>query len=285
MINDRVQYRGTTINALNGVEALPILVDAVMTHGAGRTPRGLPTRDLLDVTVIIDDPGDVFLHGINRAGYNARIGLAEGLLLVAGVSDPELLRRIAPSFQRFQDGGALHGAYGPRLFNQLSRVIERLRDDHDTRQAVGMIWDPVYDLTNARALPRDVPCTVYLNFRVIDDALELKVHMRSNDLWWGWCYDIVQFSLLQHQVALSMALDVGTYTHHADSLHLYHRDREAALGLTWRGENQDVQRLGFLDLPRGTGWHDVRARAQSLLYDSSYIPNNEMERMLRLGTT
>jgi thymidylate synthase len=281
MTDNRVQYRGTTISALNGAEALPLLVNAVEVHGAKRVPRGLLTRDLLDVTVIILDPADVFMHGVNRAGYNSRIGLTEGLLMLAGVSDPPLLRRIVPVFERFQDGGALHGAYGPRLFNQLSRVIARLRQDNDTRQAIATIWDPAYDLTSAHQLPRDVPCTVYLNFRVIDDALELKVHMRSNDLWWGWCYDIVQFSLLQHQVALALGCRVGAYTHHADSLHLYDRDREAALAVGWRTEREPVKEIGMLDLDLGTDWTNVRNRASSLLYDENYTPANLTERLLR----
>jgi thymidylate synthase len=281
MIDDRVSYRGTTISAVNGAEALPILVNAIEQHGAHRAPRGLPTKDLLDVTVIITDPADVFMYGINRAGYNARIGLAEGLLLVAGVSDPPLLRRIAPTFARFQDGGALHGAYGPRLFNQLSRVISRLRLDVDTRQAVATIWDPAYDLTTAHQLPRDVPCTVYLDFRVVDGALEIKIHMRSNDLWRGWCYDIVQFSLLQHQVARTLGLRVGPYTHHADSLHLYDIDREAALSVTFRSEREPIRELGMFDLPGGTDWSNVRNRAQSLLYDLGYVPANLTERLLR----
>lgn len=265
----------------NGVMALVSVANGLATVGEPVAPRGLPTRELCDVTLLIDDPRDVTLYGCNRVGYRPAIGAVEGLLLLAGVSDPALLRDTAAVFSSFQDGGALHGAYGPRLRQQLPFVLGRLQADPATRQAVCTIWNPAYDLqdTETHTPPRDLPCTVALTFRIRDGKLTLKVHMRSNDAWLGLPYDLIQFTLLQCTVANVLRLPVGAYVHHVDSLHVYERDLEKLLAVEV-GSNDDGVRPrldglhgGFLtqDLPDSRPlaprWErDVRQLALRLLY-------------------
>ena len=48
--------------------------------------------------------------------------------------------------------------------------------------------------------------------------------MRSNDLWSGFPYDIFQFTCIQILLAMKLGVELGTYTHIADSLHMYERD-------------------------------------------------------------
>lgn len=206
-------------------DVYPAMCQTVMDHGDDVSPRGAKTKELCDVTIKLNDPTDVVLPAAtNRVGYRPAIGVAEGLCLIAGVADPALMTRVSRAFTGFTDGGAFHGAYGPRLRFQLPRIIDRLQDDEDTRQAVVTIWDPLYDgASSEQEPPRDLPCTVYLNFRVRNGQLTLKTHMRSNDLWLGFPYDVFQFTLLQRTVAYLLGVEAGPYVHHVDSLHLYER--------------------------------------------------------------
>lgn len=267
----------------SGASALPALADRVLTLGEEVKPRGMRTRELTDVTVRITDPTDVLLHGCNRARYHPVIGVVEGLCLVGGVSDPPLLRRASAVFGQFQDGGALHGAYGPRLRPQLTRVQRTLQLDPDSRQAVAAIWDPAYDL-QPETPPRDLPCTVYLLFRLRGGRLELKVHMRSNDLWRGWCYDVIQFTLLQNSVAAALGVLPGPYVHHVDSLHAYEADWDALRGVKGRPLGDDVIHLEGVTTgrpwDRPTPWRELRARALELLYSPDVRPESETERWL-----
>lgn len=262
-------------------QALPALLDLLYREGRPVAPRGLATREVCDVTVTVLDPTRSLLTRELRPNYQPAIGAAEGLLLLAGVSDPRLLSRVASAFDRFRDGGALHGAYGPRLRHQLPAIVERLRADPDTRQAVATVWDPAYDLHTGERVPRDLPCTVSLGFRVRDGALTLKTHMRSNDVWRGWCYDLTQFALLQTTLARTLALDVGPYVHHVDSLHLYETDQlhaQVALQASVLGE--PTPRLGGLPRQNGT-WTGVQERALRLLYGGDQVTaQNETETWL-----
>ena len=57
--------------------------------------------------------------------------------------------------------------------------------------------------------------------------LYMTTYMRSNDLWLGFPFDIFQFMNLQVLLCMDLAdmgVTLGTYTHHAGSLHLYERD-------------------------------------------------------------
>lgn len=275
-----------TYTGRNNREVLPALVGRLLSDGDLVAPRDLKTRELCDVTITLLDPTDTLLHQYARPRYRAAIGVAEGLLLLAGESDPALLGRVAKQFLTFQDGGVLHGAYGPRLANQLALVARRLSEDPLTRQAIATIWDPALDLHTGDFTPRDLPCTVYLNFRVRHGALTLKTHMRSNDVWRGWCYDATMFTLLQCTMANALELPVGPYVHHVDSLHVYESDRALVeQSLTNAAAGEPTQRLFGLsvyDLPGAPEerWGDARRRAHALLYDGEFEPLTDTEAWL-----
>lgn len=197
------------------------ICQAVMREGDIVSPRGQRTAEVLDAVIVVDKPQLTLPVGVNRH-LNPQVGVAEALQLVSGLSYPRLMTTISAFFDQVTDGGVLHGAYGPRVRPQIERVVQRLKDDHDTRQAVATIWDPLYDGT-AR-VPRDLPCTVSLQWTIRNDALNMHVHMRSNDVWLGLAYDPFQFTRLQMAIANQLGVVVGKYYHHATSLHAYERD-------------------------------------------------------------
>jgi len=47
------------------------------------------------------------------------------------------------------------------------------------------------------------------------------VSMRSNDLLWGFSYDINQFAYIQKLLAGILGFKTGKYIHHSNSLHIY----------------------------------------------------------------
>lgn len=195
------------------------LAQHVLRVGAKVSPRGYETREIQDFQFMLTDPTDALPLGVGRKP-NLAIGAAEALQLCGGMSDPTMMVSIAKNFSRFLDGGVLHGAYGPRVRPQLPRVANRLVLDRDTRQAIIQVWDPLYDLEDAR----DLPCTLGFGFRIRDDKLNMSAVMRSNDVWLGTAYDVFMFTQLQCTVANALGLEVGTYTHHAYSFHVYARD-------------------------------------------------------------
>ena len=89
----------------------------------------------------------------------------------------------APKIAEFSDDGThLAGAYGPRLVTGYQSVLQRLRADPASRQAVITLYDSrVHNYGNSK----DIPCTVALQFLNRNGALHCICTMRSNDLILG----------------------------------------------------------------------------------------------------
>ena len=132
------------------------LCEAIYEHGEDVSPRGMLTYELLNSTVKLNNPRDALPVGINRKP-NLSIAAGEAIQLMGGFTDPEMMVSITKVFSRFFDGGTLMGAYGPRIRTQMESVVDRLRKDPDSRQAIACIWDPLHD--GLGAVPRDLPCT------------------------------------------------------------------------------------------------------------------------------
>jgi thymidylate synthase len=107
---------------------------------------------------------------------------------------------------------------------QLEWVFNSLVDDKDTRQAVAFLNCPYYQYEGNK----DFVCTMYLNFWIRHDRLDMKVQMRSNDIFFGLSYDAPWFSLIQQSLFLELKkvypeLKLGMYYHCADNIHYYER--------------------------------------------------------------
>ncbi len=63
--------------------------------------------------------------------------------------------------------------------------------------------------------------------KVRNERLEWSQIMRSNDIFLGLPHNFVQFTTLQEVLAGWIGIEPGTYTHYADSLHLYEEDAES----------------------------------------------------------
>ncbi|MNM94152.1 Thymidylate synthase [compost metagenome] len=133
--------------------------------------------------------------------------------------------------------------------NQFTEVAKRLKEDPDSRQGTIVIFDPARDF-----LPtKDVPCTNLMRFSIRENKLNMMVVMRSNDLWFGYPYDVFNFTVLQEMMAGLLDVEVGKYTHVVDSLHLYDIHFEQAKKIienSYDGvykENKLIDARGFSD--------------------------------------
>jgi len=183
-------------------------------------PRGQATIETRWSQFAIDRPLTFPVRAEGREFRNV-IGILEALSLVGQFSVPELFTDRVRKFLDFEDAGVFHGSYGARIAGRLGDLVDLLKRDPDSRQAVLTIFDSRSDLGAAK---RDIPCTIAIHFLVRDGELEMRVTMRSNDLWLGTPYDLLQFAVLQASVAQALGLVPGKYVHAAGSLHLYERD-------------------------------------------------------------
>ena len=238
------------INIQDGVNGYVDLVKHVLEHGKEVAPRGQKTREIEDAVIRIDDVYNTLPVGVNR-GTVPGIGAVEACQLLSGTSFPDLVIAVGPQFSNYaEDNGLFHGAYGLRTNGQYEVVIDRLKTDPDSRQAVVTIWNPQLDLQPQK---RDYPCTILHQFRIRDNKLNMSVYMRSNDVWLGAAYDFFQFTRVQLAMASVLGIEPGKYAHHVGSLHIYEQHYKSAESLTYTDKKTEIPYI------TGRTWAEVKS--------------------------
>lgn len=102
---------------------------------------------------------------------------------------------------------------------QLSRVVQELRVNKETRRAIVVH----YDINELDRYKYDTPCNDVLNFYIKDDKLHLTVFARSIDLVYGFCNDQYTFAKLMEMVAFQLDIPVGEMHWMVTNLHIYPR--------------------------------------------------------------
>ena len=211
------------------------------------------------VVVRIEDPTARQIL-IPERKWNKVLPYAESLWMILGSNDlDDLPGHFVKSVYNFSDDGhTWRGGYGPRIrrytgisnqyyrslnnkkissqedhakdsfvnVDQLRYVVETLRNEPTSRQALITIHDPAKDsLLGLKT--RDIPCTRSLHFMIVDGKLNLYVWMRSNDFIWGaQAVNIPNFTLMQQYVAKILNVPMGSYFHVVDNFHFYENSRE-----------------------------------------------------------
>lgn len=157
--------------------------------------------------------------------WNAKYAEREWNWYLSHSRDVSELQKHAPVWKHMHGGDCqVNSNYG-WLWNrnkQLQKVIEKLKNNPDTRQA----WLTLYDGKEMDDYEYDTPCTLNIGFKIFNygsliKTLDMTVLMRSNDLIFGFCNDQYCFSQLQKYVASRIGADVGEYYHFAQDLHIY----------------------------------------------------------------
>lgn len=194
------------------------------------------TKEMIGYQVILTKINKTFLLNPRRK-LSPIYACAEFLWYLKHTKSIKMIKTYAPQYEKFAEDDEAHGAYGWRLYNnisegsnlsQLSELIDLLQADPDSRQAIVTMWN-ANDLVSARQKEhKDYPCTLSMQFLIRDGQLNLIVTMRSNDAWLGLPYDIFAFTCIQRLIAQAVGCECGTYIHQVGSEHLYEKNWKAA---------------------------------------------------------
>lgn len=207
----------------------------VLNKGNSVAPRGQVTKEALQQTAIVNMRRPVVT--LEERKLSTKFLGGEAYWILSGDNRVETIAPYNKNIVNYSDDGqTFFGAYGPRIMSQLDYVVDKLKHDADTRQAVLTIWRENPPET------KDVPCTVAVHFMIRDHKLNCHVYMRSNDLWLGFPYDIFNFSMLSHLVCCRLnafvvenggvIIEPGMLYHTASSRHIYEQHFEQAEKLT-----------------------------------------------------
>lgn len=110
-----------------------------------------------------------------------------------------------------------------RHIDQISTVMEQLKNDPDSRRIIVSAWN-VGEL-DKMAL---APCHAFFQFYVADGKLSCQLYQRSCDVFLGLPFNIASYALLTHMVAQATGLGVGDFVHTLGDAHLYSNHFEQA---------------------------------------------------------
>ena len=198
-----------------------------------QSSRAGDTREILHAGIALSDPRQRWTS-VRQPPLNIAFAFAEVVWIVTGRNDAAFLNYFNRKLPLFCGATSTYpGAYGYRLrrhfgFDQLEKAYDVLRNNPDSRQAVLQLWDAKEDLPHhdGSARSNDIPCNVLSLLKVREGRLEWTQIMRSNDIFRGLPYNLIQFTCLQEIIAGWLNLELGAYHHLSDSLHVYNVDWE-----------------------------------------------------------
>ena len=194
--------------------------------------RGLETRELTDIALVINNPISSLYINETRSSQKKYIA-AELLWYFLGRDDVEFIKEYASFWTQIQnEDGTANSSYGKLLFDKKNRfgktqyewARESLEKDSDSRQAIMHFNLPEHQYHGNK----DFVCTMYGIFQIRDNKLNFTINMRSNDAIWGTPTDVAFFTVLQQQMLNHLQvtypdLQMGKYTHIVNSFHVYKR--------------------------------------------------------------
>jgi len=182
--------------------------------------------------------------------------LAEPMISKMFIGDPRSLEQYR---QEMLDGildfevekGKWDYTYHLRMEKQIPWVIEELKRSTESRRAV-ILTRTEHDMTT------DAPaCMQHLQYFIRGGALHCKVLFRSNDATKASFMNAFALIMLQKRIADALEIPVGTYTHRANSFHVYERDYDMFDGYVRRIKSGGELAYDYID-----GWDELMEDAK-----------------------
>lgn len=240
--------------------------------GSAQPSRAGLTHELLHAALCIRDPRQRWVVSRYPA-ISPVFALAEVVWIVTGRNDSGFLNffnRQLPDY--CGPGETYHGAYGFRLrrhfgVDQLTRAYESLQGQADSRQIVLNLWDPGVDLPGSTGLPaaRDIPCNILALLKLRGGKLEWTQVLRSNDIYLGLPYNLVQFTTLQEVIAGWLGVELGSYHQLSDSLHVYLENVDSLAPRARVGAEPNTDSLAFPKAQSESYFAEVSAMVDEII--------------------
>lgn len=130
-------------------------------------------------------------------------------------------------WSEYMHDGKLAYTYNELLWNndQLTKIMNRLKEDPDSRQLWISLWNPDKDPDFLGGVSR-VPCSLGYGLQVRDGKLNLHYVMRSCDFVTHFRNDVYLAIKFLEWVAEKTGYPVGDFTHTMFSCHVYNKDVE-----------------------------------------------------------
>jgi len=222
------------------------------------SPRNQKTKELIQETIEIKNPRSCIIDNPARKFSNKYL-LKELEWYNSGDRSVKEIGKYASLWNKIADeNGNVNSNYGHIAFfqelekfdgNQFDWVVESLKDDKDSRQAIINFNQTHHKYENVK----DFVCTINTQYLIRNNKLISITNMRSNDVIFGFGNDIPFFSNLQTQIFKNLKehysnLRLGPMYHTAGSLHVYERHFEMLDNIIKEYESKNIKSKKIEDI-------------------------------------
>ncbi len=211
-----MSFSNTFINIINHIE----------DQNQSADPRGLKVKESILSNFVIDPKEPI--ANFDKRKFNWKYLAGELAWYLDQDRDVDFIGSFSNFWGTLTNPGTneINSNYGSLIFNkeQFGWVIDSLVADKNSRQAIMFFNQPKFQFEGNK----DFVCTMYANFFIRENKLNMKVQMRSNDIFYGLTFDAPFFSFLLQSVHIKLLetypdLQLGDYYHFTDNLHFYER--------------------------------------------------------------
>ena len=130
--------------------------------------------------------------------------------------------------------------YHQRMADQFDFIVNELKRNPDSRRAVIIVRDKAADMPSS-----DPACLQHIQYFIRNGKLHSKVLFRSNDAVKASYMNAFALIMLQKRFADTLGVPMGSYTHRANSYHVYERDFDLLDGYLKRMDEDDYEDITF----------------------------------------
>lgn len=237
-----MSFSNTFINIINHIE----------NEGQESQPRDLKVKESVLSSFVVN-PTQPIANFENRK-FNWKYLAGEFAWYLNQDRDVDFIGAFSKFWSKLTNPGTneINSNYGSLVFNkeQFGWVVDSLVADKNSRQAIMFFNQPKFQFEGNK----DFVCTMYANFFIRNNQLNMKIQMRSNDIFYGLTFDAPFFSFLQQSVYLQLKetypeLELGSYYHFADNLHFYERHFDLAESIKIEQINPEQEHTFILKEP------------------------------------
>jgi thymidylate synthase len=143
-------------------------------------------------------------------------------LIIGGAAElQQYVLEVLDGILNFRIGNGWNYTYNSRIMTQYDFIIRELKRNPSSRRAVIDVRDWKYDSKDGNDSPA---CLQNLQYFIRNNKLDCCVLFRSNDLPEATFFNAFALIKLQEEIASELGVEVGSYTHRANSMHCYEKD-------------------------------------------------------------
>ena len=211
--------------------AFKSIIEDIALNGKITSSRIGNCKEILSYNYRVEDLSSYQFENesVGRLSYDYASTFYEWM--VSGSTDNKALLEKYPNVAKFVEKPKsellpenFNTFYGPRIKQQLPKIIKELSEKPDSRRAAILILDS----EDLELLDKDesleFPCTTAATFSIREDRLNVHLHMRSQNMGQVAKLDMYLWGRFTNELSKTLGVGLGNFDCSIVSAHIFERD-------------------------------------------------------------